>query len=222
MPALCSSSTGSISSYLHLSIQPGRTFGRGHRHWYRRQTSMDGSARVAVARQWTVDGLRTQWSALAHSTTLAAPVHALTVTGMSIAAAMLTLRAARLFIRSVPLYQPVHISEKEHPPPPPPPFSACIHPHKHSDLPPIRVSCLSSQRSCTPVVGQGRHADRNGDELHRPPLLVLWRRTHTCNARRPGFHRPGVPTQRRAERERWASRRRRGLRQVGGLDAVLI
>ena len=64
-----------------------------------RHSMQDGSAQCAVARQWGVDCMRTRWSALAKNSTLAAPVHALTVAGMTLVAALLTLRAARLFIR---------------------------------------------------------------------------------------------------------------------------
>ena len=75
----------------------------------------DGSAKCAVARQWGVDCMRTQWSALARNSTLAAPVHALTVAGMTIVAALLTLRAARLFIRSAHAGHPL---ASPFPPPP--------------------------------------------------------------------------------------------------------
>ena len=107
MHVLCFSLAGVGSCHLRLSIQHWCKVGSGHRHTSRRATKMNDSARVAVARQWTVDGLRTKWSALAHNATLAGPIHALTVAGMSIAAAMLTLRAARLFVRFVTLPGPI-------------------------------------------------------------------------------------------------------------------
>ena len=104
---------------------------------------MDGSARVAVARQWTVDGLRTKWSALAHNATLAVPIHALTVAGMSFAAAVLTLRAARLFVRSAS--SPGRIVFSATPSPSPPstrhnPYAWC----GHFTLDPIRPAHLAS------------------------------------------------------------------------------